>query len=421
MTSLPQPLSVQDYIDLKLVHEIHTSERRSFRACRRRWDWLFRQNYYPKVTAKPLEFGVAYHKAMETYYDPNTWSMDRDVIGQLSIVDFVDTCNAQRAKCLDDRNEQALDYDAEEDYNERVELGRGMLEYYYKHVAPKLDKGWKPVKVEIAFMVPVANPETGEDAIWCKCQECVDKATKHFGSNPYTMLWPSYESEYDPPWKGLPVVYAGRLDMLAEDEYGYYWIFDWKTARTIAEQYEFLYLDDQIGSYVWALRKLGLDIKGFVYHEQRKGFPVPPKQNQTTRLGRRFSVAKNQDTDYETYLRTISESDAQALADGLYDEFLGFLRNEGITYYSRHQVAKSIEECEEIERNIGFEALDMIDPKLRIYPSAGRFGCTFCAFRQPCMERNSKGDFQYALDTLYERREHYYVRAEASTDSKSGE
>lgn len=427
MTSLPQPLSVQDYIDLKLVHEIHTSERRSFRACRRRWDWLFRQNYYPRVTAKPLEFGVAYHKAMETYYDPNTWSMDRDVIGQLSIVDFVDVCNKQKEKCLDDRNQQALDYDAEEDYNERVELGRGMLEYYYKHVAPKLDKGWKPVKVEIAFMVPVVNPETGEDAIWCKCKECETKWVAQLNklwSNP-TSLPVENMKEYGPnywnEWKGLPVVYAGRLDMLAEDENGYYWIFDWKTARTIAEQYEFLYLDDQIGSYVWALRKLGLDIKGFVYHEQRKGYPVPPKQNQTTRLGRRFSVAKNQDTDYETYLHTVANYDTQALEEGFYDEFLEFLRNEGITYYSRHQVAKSIEECEEIERNIGFEALDMIDPKLRIYPSAGRFGCTFCAFRMPCMEKNAQGDFQYALDTLYERREHYYVRSEASTDSKSGE
>jgi hypothetical protein len=58
----------------ELCHEIHTSERKSFRACRRRWDWLFRGHYYPVETAKPLEFGIAYHKAMEVWYNPDTWT-----------------------------------------------------------------------------------------------------------------------------------------------------------------------------------------------------------------------------------------------------------------------------------------------------------------------------------------------------------
>jgi hypothetical protein len=63
----------------------------------------------------------------------------------------------------------------------------------------------------------------------------------------------------------------------------------------------------------------------------------------------------------------------------------------------------------------------MIDPNLRIYPSAGRFGCSFCAFRQPCLEANSQGDVMFTLEQLFEKREHYYVRQEASTESKGGE
>lgn len=267
--------------------------------------------------------------------------------------------------------------------------------------------------VEIGFMIPIPNPETGEPVIWCRCNNCFDKWWKHV------------TEEMDPSlkegWQGLPVVYAGRLDMLAEDGNGNYWIFDWKTARTISDNDEFLYLDDQIGSYVWALRKLGINVRGFVYHEQRKGYPLPPNKNQNIRLGRKYSVSKNQDTDYDTYLRTVSVEDKEAYEKGLYNEFLQFLKDEGIVYFKRHQIAKSADEIASVEFNIGLEALDMIDPGIRIYPSAGRFGCSFCAFRQPCMEKNAHGDYQYALDTLFERREHYYVRQEASTDSKSGE
>ena len=402
-------------IDAKLVHEIHTSGRRSFRACRRRWDWLFNQSYYPIGTAKPLEFGSAFHAAMETYYQPDTWRMDREVVGQLAIKTFVDFCEKQRDKALQAKEQISLEPDIQLDYDERVALGRGMLAYYFKEVAPKEDKGWKPVRVEIAFMLPIPNPETGEDVIWCKCVVCQDKVATWRTEHPE-------EEAIDHFPNGLPVVYAGRLDMLAEDEDGHYWIFDWKTARTISINDEFLYLDDQVGSYVWALRRLGLNIRGFVYHEQRKGFPQPPHENVNRRKGCLFSVAKNQDVDYETYLKHITEFDPVALGQGCYDEFLAYLKEEGsVVYFMRHQINKSDEEIASIQLGIGQEALDMIDPALRIYPSPGRFGCTFCAFRQPCLEKNAGGDYQYALDTMFEQREHYYVRNEPSTESKGGE
>lgn len=406
-------MDVDELIERKLVHEIHTSERRSFRACRRRWDWLFRQNYYPIVTAKPLEFGTAYHTAMEVYYNPETWNWDREVVSQLAIKAFVDKCEEQKQKAVAELGHIYLDGEQEADYAERVELGRGMLDYYFTQIAPQQDVGWKPVKVEIAFMVAIPNPETGEEVIWCKCPQCWEKAAKHYG-------WDGSESQPD-AWKGLPVVYAGRLDMLAQDDKGNYWIFDWKTARTVAEKYDFLYLDDQIASYVWALIKLGLPVKGFVYHEQRKGYPQAPKKNKQRRLGCLFSVAKNQDVDYDTYLKTIMEEDKEAYEEGAYDDMLTYLRNEGIVYFMRHQVAKSYEELLSTERHIGLEALDMLEPGLRIYPSAGRFGCTFCAFQQPCLEMNAGSDYQYALDTMFEKRQHYYVREEPSTESKGGE
>lgn len=406
-------MDVDGLIERGLVHEIHTSERRSFRSCRRRWNWLFRENYYPKTTAKPLEFGVAYHAAMEVYYDPKTWDQDREVIGANAVLEFVRVCEEQKMNALTVNQQSMLDAEVEDDYAERVELGKGMLKYYFTRVAPVEDVGWRPVEVEVGFKVAIPNPETGEDVIWCKCKLCHEKYLKGID-----------ESDEDLGlWEGLPVVYAGRLDMLAQDDKGNYYIFDWKTARTVSEDIEFLMLDDQVASYVWALQKLGIDVKGFVYHEQRKAYPLPPKENKTRRLGRKFSVSQSEPVDYDSYLKTVREYDTEAYEQGLYDDFLHFLKEHGVTYFGRFQIIKSYDEVQQTEFNIGQEALDIVDPNLRIYPAPGRFGCQFCAFRQPCLEANSNGDYQYALDTMFEVREPYYVRQEkgASTESKGGE
>ena len=412
-------LSVDDLIERKLVHEIHTSERKSYRACRRRWNWLFRESRYPYVTAKPLEFGSAYHLAQEVYYNPDMWNWPRDVVARYAIKVFVDKCEEQRKAFLEQTSVPYLEEEAQVDYDERVVLGQGMLKYYFFKIAPNIDAGWTPVKVEIAFMVAIPHPDTSE-TMWCKCDRCWEKWVKFKTKANHDYLT-DFADKRDPLWIGLPVVYAGRCDMLAVDSNGDYWIFDWKTtARVNVDHDEFLELDDQVLSYIWALRKLGLPIRGFVYHEQKKAFPQPPNKNKVRRLGCIFSVSKSQDTDYETYLATIQQEDEEAYQLGYYDDFLDYLREEQIVYFRRWQIDKSPYQLQQAELNIGKEALEIIDPNLRIYPSPGRFGCTSCAFRQPCLEQNAGGDYQYALDTLYERREHYYVRNEPSTDSRGG-
>ena len=370
-------------------HEIHTSSRKSFKGCRRRYNWIFNEQYYPIRTAKPLEFGTAYHAAMEVYYEPDTWNMDRDVVGALAITKFVDVCEAQKRAALEIKDEQYLPDEVEEDYQERLDLGRGMLRYYFSDVAPVADKRFKPVKVEIPFTVPILNPIDGKQLI-CECHE----------------------------W---PVTYNGRIDMLAEDDRGDYWIFDWKTAAQIARSDEFLYLDDQIGSYVWALRYLRVPVRGFVYHEQRKAFPQAPTRNTNIRQGRWFSVNKNQATDYDTYLATVQEHDSGAFQEGLYDDFLEFLKEEGTPFWKRYQIHKSDKELISIASNIYYEAYEMTRTGTPMYPNAGRFGCNTCAFRQPCMGMNSGEDYQYTLNTLFEHREHYWLREAPSTESKGGE
>lgn len=353
------------------------------------------ENYYPLMTAKPLEFGVAYHEAMEVFYNPTTWMFDAETKGELAVKAFVDKVESQRKKYLEVKDTHILEADVQKDYDERLELGKGMIRYHAQRISPQLDRTWKPVRVEISFQVPIKHPDTGEP-LTCSNPECRHPA-------------------------GAPVVYAGRMDALGEDEHGDYWVIDWKTAASLSVNDEFLYLDDQIGSYVWACHILGLPVRGFIYHEMKKGYPHPPTKNKVRRLGCIFSKNKQQNLSYDMYLETIKAEDNEAYEAGLYNDILEYLKDEGPLYVQRFQIHKSLKELEEIERNIGLEALDMIDPKTRIYPSPGKFGCTWCAFRTPCMGKNGGEDYTYALDTLFERREHYYVRDEASTDSKSAE
>lgn len=359
---------------------------------------------------------------MEVLYDPTTWNLpDREIVLGAAKQTFVDTCEEQKKQFL--KVQSGMDDEAREDYKERVELGKGMLDYYWREVAPEYDQHLTPRKVEVEFIVPIQDPDTGS-YLFCKCKRCLKTIDEAFEQGVLDANSASNLSK-----QGLVVCLAGRLDLLAEDKHGHYWIIDWKTAARLArgdasgqDRDEFLELDDQIGSYVMALRrKLGLNVRGFIYVELKKAFPEPPQRNSVMRLGRMYSVNRNQNVDYDTYLKTVKENDSHAYAAGLYDEFLDYLKNEGVNFHARYQVVKSDAELEEIERNLFAEASDMVDPHLRLYPSAGRFSCGFCAFRQPCLEKNRQGDYQYMLDTLYDKRDKHYWVKELSTDKQGGE
>ena len=419
---------VSDLIADRLVHEVHTSERKSFRGCRRRWNWVFQQFYYPQVTAKPLEFGVAFHSAMEVLYDPDTWTWDRELILNAAIGKFADVCNEQKTKFLKDGIDSSFltEKEVEEEYEERIKLGVGMLSYYQRKVASVYDVGWKPLQVEAEFIVPIQDPDTG-NYLFCKCPRCIRTIDIWVENN---LNLDNVSSIRDHLMDmGLPVCLAGRIDMLAEDEHNNLFIVDWKTTARLArgdvsgqDRDEFLENDDQIGSYVMALvRKLRLDVKGFVYVELKKAFPQEPVQNIARRLGRLYSVNKNQAVDYDTYLECISKNDTEAYESGLYDDYLLFLRESGERFHGRYKILKTPEELEEIERNLWYEALEMCNPHTVSYPSPGRFNCATCAFRQPCLEMNRKSDYQTILDTMFDRRkEHYWVK-DRNTDKRGNE
>jgi len=384
---------VEDLLARKITHEVHTSVRRSFRGCRRRWNWIFRDNLYPPTTAKPLEFGVAFHVGMEVLFNPTTWKFNHLVLGALAEKAFVDTCEKQRKEYLRNKDLYVLEDDEQHDYDERIALGRGMLRYFVENQLVAIQQEYVPTHVEVSFDVPLYD---NGKVLLCKCRTCRTAFAKAGGGR----------------WRGNPVVFSGRVDLIVHDMQGGYWVWDWKSAAALTSDLDiYLELDDQVVGYVYALRRgLGLNIRGFIYHEQRKAFPVPPEENKVIRLGRKFSVNKMQATDFDTYREHVAKHDEEAYNAGLYDDFLDFLKNEGIIYYRRFKIIKSDYELEQYEQNLVAETLDMIDPAVRVYPTPGRFSCGGCAYKEPCLSMNAGQDYQYTLQTMYIKQEPYYRR-----------
>lgn len=423
-------VTVNDYIEAKLTHSIHTSQRRSFRGCRLRHKWLFEEFYYPLTTAKPLEFGVAYHKGMETYYDPRLWGKPREVVLEMAIQAFRHECQTQLNKYkLTLAEGSELPNEVAADYKERKELGEGMLRYFHEHASqdPKLHH-LRPIHVEIPFEIPIDDGPEGQ--LWCNCVTCFNRWIgweANHGMNPDAQEEArAMYQKFPRRWKGLPVTYGGRIDAIFIDPQGRIWIVDWKTAAQLAQENdrtEFLALDDQITSYCAALWKLGIDVAGFVYFEQKKTVPAEPEPLVRRRLGRMFSVSKqNVAWNAETYEATVKEYDPGAFEEGLYDDYIAYLKVEGGRFHAVYPESRTPEQMLQCLEEIYLEAQDITDPNLRIYKNAGRFNCGNCAFRQPCLEKSSGGDYVYALETMFEkRRYHYWEDKKPSTDSKGGE
>jgi hypothetical protein len=213
---------ISSYLDFfiknDLFHSVHTSERKAYRGCKRRWDWSYRQGYHPMVTPKPLEFGIAYHTAMEVWYEPESWDGDRNVQSQLAINAFVTVCQNQL------NNYRKLNGEPTEevyqDYRERVALGVEMVKYYTQRVSPQLDKGLRPLAVELPFEVPMP--------MLCRCDKCWKAWTNYLAKDNPAIVKGIFREN----WPGLPVTFGGRIDAVMQDEHDRVFVFDWKQQPT---------------------------------------------------------------------------------------------------------------------------------------------------------------------------------------------
>jgi hypothetical protein len=365
--------------DTKVI--VRTSDRMQFMRCRTLWDFTskMRHNFEYSPGIEPLDFGIAIHGAAEVYWDPAIFDGPLDVREQLALVAFHNHMNdwAKRIKA-------AGMWESKKDtWEEHLALGVGMLNHYFLW-APNAFKGYRPVKAEIEFEVPIPYNEDVQG----KLPPTFCELDGH--------LWRNYPDEDRLP---DPVVYQGRIDLILEhEESGELWILDHKTAAQFG-QTEHLELDQQCGSYVWALRKLlNINIAGVIYSEWRKKAPKEPDMLKSGLP----SKNKAQNTTPELYRKKLEEL---GLDTEMYADFLQTLQNEGQQYFRNIPIHRSTDELAALEANIVNMAIDMVDNP-RIYPNPSRWNCNGCQFRSPCLMRQEGSDWEWYLNssTLYVKR-----------------
>lgn len=398
------------------THEIHTSEIRSFQGCRRRWNWSYREGIVPQQSAKPLQFGIAFHIAMEVFYDPETWlDTTPEEKTKRAVEAFIASSEEQRAKFLKESGQTTLLEAEGDDYTERIDLGIGMLEWYGSQIHPKEDTWFKPVMVEVPFQVPICNPATGEPL---RCYAPPVEQNPTCPSCKKSLTWVddqwicskcgdefAYEDEFlrtcgQVHGYGAEVTYDGRIDAIMQDLHnGGYFIWDHKSAAQIRKNDRLLHLDPQVNGYTWAAySELGIDVRGFLYVEYRKDYPRPPKMLSRPYKGRHFSTDKTSPTDVLNFTQTVQKYHPQGLQDGLYDEYIEWLQGpEAPVFHKRFPIIKTKRNLKNVGETLYLIAKDMVAPDLLIYPNAGHFSCSGCIYYDPCLAKTLGEDYAHAL------------------------
>jgi hypothetical protein len=355
-----------------------------------------RMNYRPLIEREELDFGTAWHAAMEAYYAPpsqahTNWSPNRNS----ARLAFIETNGVQRVHVLNNSPDPEHDQISRE-FNERLELGVGMLENYFQW-APAEDD-FEPIFVEKEFEVPIINPETGKPA------SCADwHKGRVIGCAEHSMLGGVHTFKH--PTQGThPWMYQGRFDGIVRDFNGAYWILEHKSKKSESTNQQWLQMDEQTGSYIWALREmLHIDIVGVIRTEAFKFAPIMPKINKTGKT--RISVDRRQHTTDKLFAQRLAEVGEQLDAYDEYREYMEFLKSDARPkFFHRERIDRSREQIDDIGQRIFHEARIMIeDPE--IVPNVSPMRCTSCKFFGPCLARQDGSDFQYMLDTMFVKRE----------------
>lgn len=169
---------------------------------------------------------------------------------------------------------------------------------------------------------PPPNVSTVHNEMVADFGKLMDEERESLGDLPTEMrrLYNSYQWHYrkDESWivhevemkveAELPngMQYQGKIDMLVEDEYGL-WCVDHKTHKQLPPM-DYRYRDAQSLLYIWALRRCGIPVEGFIWNYIVPHAPAPlkftiPKKNTPSRL-----YAKQPLTDYPTALKGIKDA-----------------------------------------------------------------------------------------------------------------
>jgi len=386
---------------------IHTSDRGTFKKCRRKWEWNSpsRRNLMRRVDVFgltiPLWFGSGVHFALEQFYHPVlrhdpvesflTW-YNIQYHGGIVTQDWIPRVLDPKPVKLEDGKWKVkglnilLPYEDHSEIEAHRELGEKMLKYY-KDYSRRYDN-FEVLATEHDFSVP----------IWDYANDCILKAIDVREESP----------NYG---KNLEVHYRGRIDTVWVDEQDKHGIIDHKTTSHVGDDWlKSLDLDEQVTSYNWAAeveaKYYGLPwadkaVDHTIYQALRKTYPKLP----TILQNGMFSINRQTESvSWPTLKRVIELGGLQPLIDldPKYQAYVEYVKEVGDEQFIiRKKVRRNRHQLISAGQRIYLEAMDMLSEP-RIYPAmSAEWHCLNCPFRGPCIAMEDGQDAEFMLTNDY--------------------
>lgn len=359
ITDLPEK------VDNKRIAVIRTTDRITFKACRRKWGWgsHLRANLGSNQTVSPLWVGSGFHFALEDFHGAGLY-------GTASRA-FEAYYTATRRK----GGSNSLPADWESD----LLLAKAMLDYY--------ENDWLRTRDPLTTFV--------------------------YNDQPQVEVNFRIQIPFDPDlmreWGYDEVIYSGTLDRVAIDEHGLLWIVEYKTAKAIQTRH--LQTDPQVTAYCWAASVLypGYGIGGVVYQQHRKTLPDEPRFLASGKL----SSAKTQNTSYNQYRRAIVNlyGEVNRAPGDIVSCLNDMARAETPDYddyIRRDKLDRTTAQIQAEGEKVLLEAYDMLNPDLPLYPNPQRWNCGWCSFQGPCLALDNAEDWETELAAFTTYRESSY-------------
>lgn len=341
---------------------IRTSDRMSFRRCRRRWAWSshLRQNLGPIVTPAPLWLGTGFHFALEDYHGYRTYEHSYQAL--------MAYCEATFAKAR-----HKIPVDA----REQAALALKML-HYYEHF-------WLPSRTALESTF-----------FWKGIPQCEVNFK-------IEVPWPKGKYGFD------KVYYSGTLDRVIIDDKGRLWIVEYKTAKALQTLH--FANDSQISVYVWAGNCLyDRPIEGVIYVQFKKDLAQPPRVLSNGQVSTDRHMPTTRALYKKTLLSIYGTIEKCPIANV---DHLNWLSGQedwerGDKFVRRDKVHRNDFQSGAEGAKILMEIDEMLNPNLPLYPNPTRDCPYLCPFSSPCVTMDDGGDWEYELSLLTEERERTY-------------
>lgn len=342
-------------------HEIHISDVRSFKQCRRKWDWssMLRRGLEPVKPYAPFFTGRAIHHCLEHYYAHGT-----PFKASLDLFLETEKTSMERTGRLWPVEQETID--------EQIDLITGLLAHYevwlkYDSTGRWTDDQLEFISMETSFSVPILTPRGRASS---------------------------------------KVFLAGRFDgLIKRKDDGTYWIWETKTTRSIDELRRSLDNDEQAGAYMYAAQQMfNVPVSGVLYNIIRKKIPTEPRVLQSGYL----SKDKRVDTTAFMYMEAARRNHPDWTQKELliqYEDILNELLEAGNKFFARVPIYRTANEINVLAYNLWLVSLEMTRSAVAIYPTPNWMNCNFCHFRAPCLAMNADADYEFLLQQEFQPRQ----------------